>query len=150
MRIIKASSALDTITGLDSMIYEYFKDVSKYYPNFNDWYFNKIITQVYNHSEREILIHLNENNIITGGAIIKNTYDEKKICTLKVVDKNNGIAQKLIEESFINLDTRNPIMTISEDKVNQFKYLLSKYNSKKILELKDCYVQGKTEYIYIF
>ena len=109
MRIIKASSALDTITGLDSMIYEYFKDVSKYYPNFNDWYFNKIITQVYNHSEREILIHLNENNIITGGAIIKNTYDEKKICTLKVVDKNNGIAQKLIDDQRRNRQEKENI-----------------------------------------
>lgn len=132
--------------------------IEKDYPNILEWYNQKVLPGLET-GEREIILackiykFYKNNKIpieILGYVILKKTPSEKKICTFRVEEKYQrlGIGKRLMEASFEFLETRKPMITITEDNVKFFEPLLKRYKFKLVEKIKDLYVKGKTEYIY--
>lgn len=90
------------------------------YPEFFVWFEGKVLPGLFN-AERSILIE-ERNNEIAGFAILKHTYSESKICTLRVRDtyENSGIGIKLFEQSFDLLETSSPLLSVSDEMYPKF------------------------------
>lgn len=132
--------------------------LEKDYPNILEWYNKKVIPGLET-GEREIILackfykmkaHEKIHFEVLGYVILKKTPNEKKICTFRVDPKYQhiGIGKRLMEASFSFLETRKPMITISEDNVKSFEPLLKRYNFKLVEKIENLYVQGKIEYVY--
>jgi ribosomal protein S18 acetylase RimI-like enzyme len=142
---IKASHLFDFY--FDS-IYKTIFQLNKDYPCFHDWYYGKVKRGVIT-GEREIIFNIT-GGYIAGIAILKKTWNEKKICTLRVSEKfqRNGIGRSLALESFKYLDTDAPFITVSFSKENQFKRLFNCFGFKKSSEFRNYYSPNKIEITY--
>lgn len=135
-----------------SVVFNKIKFLSTDYPGFKEWYFEKVIPGLLT-SEREILICIvnEEDEFKLGGiAILKNTNEEKKICTLRVTKKyeKNGVGYTLFEKAFEILKTDKPIFTVSSDRIKMFERHLKRYDFKQTELLEDYYSEGKSEFIF--
>lgn len=132
----------------ESYIRFFLMDLCLEYPLHNIWY-EKMIKSMEEKSDREILAVF-ENDILLGTAILKNTVDEKKICTFRVKSnyQKRGIGKQLMLKSFEYLETDKPIITVSQQKNHEFKRLLDffGFNLESIYWGK--YVKGSTEFVY--
>jgi ribosomal protein S18 acetylase RimI-like enzyme len=133
--------------AIDKIYYE-LKATEKLYPNFNYWFYNKVIPDVLQ-DKRKILLEI-RNNEIAGIAIIKNTSEEKKLCTLRVTSKyqNKGIGLKLFERAFEELNTSKPFLTVSEEKYKEFEKIFKYYGFELTNKIKDYYRKGKSELFF--
>lgn len=137
-------------------IFNYLRDLGDNYPEFDKWYFEKVISEVEeNDGKRDIIIALNNspNSMdisIVGIAILKRTENEKKICTIRIHEdfRNQGFGQRLFEECFEYLNTRRPIISISEDRLDMFENIITKYNFILKQKLSSYYRDGLTEYVF--
>ncbi|EGO0810624.1 GNAT family N-acetyltransferase, partial [Campylobacter lari] len=102
------------------LLYHYLKEAKAYYPNFDIWYYTNVVPSINNGSKQ--IITISENNVIKGISIVK-LQDEKKLCTLKVMDnyQNKGIGIRLFEKSFEILKTTKPLLSVSEEKLPVFE-----------------------------
>ena len=137
-------------------IYNGLKELDECYPDFEKWYYSKVIPEFERKDDkREIIVSvssdLNKNlTTVSGIAILKKTDNEKKICTIKVHSqyRNKGIGSKLFEESFKYLETDRPIMTVSENTMPYFNNFINKYKFELSVIRKDYYKKGISEYFY--
>ena len=140
------------------------KTISDSYPGHFTWLNTKFIPGLYiGHRAYSFAI---DNNIQTsiqllnnkefpiysliGCSLLKNTPIEKKICCL-FIDKNyrrQGIASKLIQDSFEILQTTKPLITVSEQNLDQLKPLLKKFNFELTSVKDSVYLKGIKEYYY--
>ena len=128
-------------------IYSQLSGAKNFYPNFEDWYFKKVVPDLF--CGKRIIISENRNDNIAGVAILKlNT--EKKLSTLKVSPEylNRGIGLKLFEKSFQLLETEKPFLTVSEEKLSEFKKLFDYYDFKMTSVHDSLYRIGKKEYFF--
>jgi ribosomal protein S18 acetylase RimI-like enzyme len=132
-------------TYFDS-VYNRLKNAKQFYPEFQDWYYSKVIPDILN-NEREFIFE-NRDDKIVGLSLIK--YEEKKLCTLKVFEEyqNNGFGLKLFEKSFEKLNTNKPFLTVSEENYNQFKKIFNYYNFELTSVKYGYYRSGKVEYFF--
>ena len=129
------------------LFYHYLKEAKAYYPNFDIWYYTNVVPSISNGSKQ--IIAISENNVIKGISIVK-LQDEKKLCTLKVMDgyQNKGIGIRLFEKSFDILKTIKPLLSVSEEKLPVFEKIFKYYNFE-LTSIKDGYYrQNKKEYFY--
>lgn len=133
---------------LTKTIYKNIVNLKYDYPDFDKWYFNKVIPDI-NAGHRDIIISSYKDKF-SGIAILKNKQDEKKICTLYVFKdfKSRGIGKSLFEKSFELLQNDKPLITIPEHKIHQFTPLLKYYDFELTEICPDYYVIGKKEYVY--
>jgi ribosomal protein S18 acetylase RimI-like enzyme len=137
-------------------LYNNLKDLADSYPNFEDWFYNIVMPQMeVKNGKREIIIAISEvenreKYLLTGIAILKNTVEEKKICTFRVHKdfRNQGIGTGLFEECFKYLGTRKPKITISENTIEMFKKHIEYYEFDKCETLEGYYKNGIKEYVY--
>lgn len=129
-------------------IYHYLSEAKNFYPNFDLWYFTNVLPSIAR-KEKQILMIKDEKNL-KGVAIIKNTLEEKKICTLRVMEKyqNRGIGLRLFEKSFETLQTKTPLLSVSEEKYLDFKKIFDYYDFKLTSIKEDYYRIGKKEYFF--
>jgi len=132
---------------IDKIYYE-LKEAELLYPNFQKWFYNKVIPDVLQ-DKRKILLEI-RNNEIAGIAIIKNSIEEKKLCTLRVTNKyqNKGIGLRLFERAFEELDTSKPFLTVSEEKYKEFEKIFKYYGFELTNKIKDYYRKGKNELFF--
>ena len=129
-KILLASNVLRqnkvAFSDLINKVYLLTDEVTKYYPDYLKWYFCKVIPGIFENS-REILICTIDKNI-AGILILKNTQEEKKICTIYITEKfkNLGVAQKLLKKAFNILGTNTPLFSVSESKFEEFKNIIFK------------------------
>ena len=130
------------------------EDFIDYYPRIVEW-FNKIIKEIdEDNKKRELFLAVikNERNIeLAGILILKNTDREKKICSLRVIEKfrNKGIGKRLFEEAFEYLGTTKPLITLPEECYKDaFKRLLEKYNFTETNKLEGVYRDNRIEYFF--
>lgn len=128
-------------------IYLQLSGAKEFYPNFEDWYFKKVVPDLF--CEQRILVSEVRDNNIAGLAILKVNH-EKKLSTLKVSPKyiNKGIGLKLFEKSFQLLETEKPFLTVSEEKLSEFKKLFDYYDFKMTSAHDNLYRIGKKEYFF--
>ena len=113
---------------LKNIFSNFIKEKKLLYPKFEEW-FNKILIENLNFpNKREIFFCINKEKLlinICGIMILKNYKEEKKICTLYILEnfRNKKIGSQMIKKSFEYLRTNKPFITISEEEYLNFKPL---------------------------
>jgi predicted GNAT family N-acyltransferase len=122
--------------------------LDKEYPNFQNWYYNKVKNNILS-GGRDIHFTI-VDEYIAGVAILKNTIDEKKICTLRVSDsfQKKGIGKSLIKNSIDYLGVEKPLITVSSFKDYQFKKIFKYFGFEKCSELQHYYSLNSLEMTY--
>ena len=117
------------------------------YPNYKDWFLNKQVKGMDN--DRDIIFALCNDEIV-GVSNIKKSIDEKKICTLYIKEcfRKNSIGSSLIQMSFEELETNKPLVTISSNKIYDFRKIIIKNNWELSGELKNFYKNNSDEYVF--
>lgn len=109
---------------------EYLCFLKKDYPDFLNWYKTKVMPNL-STGQRQIYIAnpSNEQGSIAGIMILKNTLQEKKICTLYVPEnyRIQHIGTKFFSQAITALNTEKPLITISNKHIREFKPLLQKF-----------------------
>lgn len=97
------------------------------YPHYFEWFWRKAIPGLIN-GDREVLV-CRSNKEVAGLAILKQTDEECKICTLFVAKKyrRQGVATRLLELSFGHLGTMKPVITMPKSKVATFQRIIDRY-----------------------
>ena len=139
---------IDVFSITVEKLYNELKEAAIFYPNFKYWFYSKVITDILE-DKRRILLEI-RNNEIAGIAIVKNTPEEKKLCTLRVTNKyqNKGIGLKLFERAFEELNTSKPFLTVSEEKYKEFEKIFKYYGFELTNRVKDYYRKGKSELFF--
>ena len=143
---------------LYSLLANYF---NSYYPNFKEWYFNKLVNGL-KKGDRSLYI-AQKSNEIQGVSIIKYCgSDNSKICTFFIFPnaRKNGIGPFLMGHSLGILKqicSRKPIiMTVPEERLyeslgdHNFEKLTTKFGFKLADIAKNKYRTGNNEYIFKF
>lgn len=141
------------------ILYNYLQDLNDSYPDFKNWYYEKVVRDILDkNNRREIIValseldttELEEKHVITGIAILKKDIDEKKICTFRIHEdyRKLGIGKNLFEECFKYLETNKPVITISSNRKEMFDPLIKYFKFELNQELKDYYKNGSIEYVY--
>lgn len=133
----------------DEMIYvrKILLSLKQNYPNFEQWLDEKVMTQLEN--TRKIIVALSGQAII-GVMVLKSTVSERKICTLWVQKeyRKNGIGTDLIEYAIEELETKYPLITMSENSYMDFLPLMENFNFRLERRYKGYYQPGIIEYAY--
>ena len=119
------------------------------YPKCCKWYWEKQIPRVFN-GDGEIIICKFENKV-AGVTFLKRTENEKKICTLFVVEKYRkmGIGSLLIKEAFRYLGTTEPLIMIADYKVWMFDTMIRMYKWRLTQVMKRGYYNDYSqEFVY--
>lgn len=121
------SKNLDYSAEAVSAIKKTLMSFDKNYPQIEEWYDSKIISGI-SEGNRYILL-ATRNNQLAGFSILKEDEIEKKICTFFVYPEHRGhqVAENLFERSFQELNTSKPLITIPENKLNDFQKYIKKY-----------------------
>lgn len=130
-------------------IYLLTKHLNKNYPNYKNWFYNKQIKGCLELNRNIIFVRNKEGKII-GISSLKKTNDEKKICTLYILDsyRNKKIKNKLLKESFLYLETEKPLITISEENLKLFQKTIDEYNWELTEVIEGIYIDNKSEYCF--
>jgi len=148
--LIKNKKVSDVVNLLNQVLIEtiQYKDD---YPNYEDWFWEKQVRGLFN-GDRDIIVAIKNNKVI-GISNIKNTLEEKKICTLTVDKKYRmkTVGSRLVDISIAMLGTSSPIITMSVDKLSDFRGIIKRYNweitgVKKELYKEDVYEVIINEY----
>ena len=124
-------------------LYQVTSCLEKDYLNHKNWFYNKFSKEL--DGKRREIIYFEEDSKICGVVFLKNTEEEKKICTLYIKEeyRKQGIGTKLILESIKFLGTTKPLITMPEYKENCFKKIINKYKWEKTQEIENCYSKNK-------
>lgn len=148
--IINRMSILNDSTLVSEFdnVFQSLKDLQKEYSNFKYWYYKKVFNGIFDGS-RTIILKKYYNDII-GLAILKNDEYEKKICTLRVVNriKDKGLGTEILNQSLNILRTNIPIITVSSIYNHEYISLLRNYEFKLYKIYKSYYRKGIDEYTY--
>ena len=97
------------------------------YPDYPEWFRKKFMVGL-KEGTRVYVLAKEEKGRLVGCALLKNSPDEKKICTLFVRPdwRGRGIGTELMKASLQILGP-SPLMTVSEQNVAQFLPLLQRF-----------------------
>lgn len=128
-------------------VYSFLELLEDEYPNFKEWYFNNIFINNKLLQDRSLILKVYKNEICAV-SIIK--HSEDKICTFRVTEKFHGlsIGTKLMEDSIRIIGNNRPLITVSEDRLNQFTPILKKFDFKLYATYSNYYKLNKTEFSF--
>lgn len=140
--------------SFDAFLKEHYEELSKYYPGFWRWFNGKVLEDLRKFPYQREIICLCKNVMpgrtrIMGFCIIKNTPDEKKICTIFVrpSKRNRGYAYKLICRAIFELKEGRPLITVNENIYPFFEKLNARFGWQVTSVEADKYIQGQKEYV---
>ena len=118
--------------------------IYKFYPGFEKWYKNVFLPGLFTGERSYITAEVGEK--LVGCALIKNTAQEKKICTVFVDSKyrRRGIGGKLFEKALKTLGNKAKL-SVSEESLSKLTPLLNKFNFHLLETKRGVYRQGKNE-----
>lgn len=136
-RLMDCYRAFDLTAGLD-----------KFYPDFNDWYWNKVIPSTVTGDSEIILAE--ENDRVVGVSLIKAGLEPKLRCLRVMPDYvNRGIGIHLIDHSLRQLDCDKPMVTVPEEKITELSRIMVNRFSFNLMHVdKGLYRPGMCEYIF--
>ena len=113
--------------GLYRTLFVMTQPVGEVYDNYADWYKKTFIPGLKN-GERGYIVAKEDKGQVIGCALLKNTADEKKICTLFVRSdwRGRGVGTELMKSSLQILGPR-PLLTVSQKNIAQFRPLLQRF-----------------------
>lgn len=135
-------------TSISELYHSYtlLQPISRLYPNFSDWFFDKVIPGVILGKDKVIL--LEKNNEIAGISIIKKG-DENKLRCVRVSEKyqRTGLGLYLIDESLKQLDCAKPVVSVAEEMMHDFsRMFINRYDFDLSHVYNGLYRKGKLEY----
>lgn len=91
------------------------------YPRHDEWY-RGIVREIKEGLDRDIIIAYSGKEI-AGVSVLKKSQLEKKICSLRVAKEyqGNGLGRALFRKSLDYLETDKPILTVSQNKKDEFQ-----------------------------
>ena len=97
------------------------------YPGYFIWYYQTNIPRILS-GEGEAIFYLDGFQIV-GLSMLKRTDDEAKICTFFIDEeyRKRGYSSLLLEDSFGYLGTESPIITIPENRLDEFSKIIEAY-----------------------
>jgi len=134
--------------------FSYFAQIRKFlsgltcnYPHFEEWL--EHVLDMTGTDERTIIICEHDKRI-AGLAILKNTNDEKKICTIRVAEayRRQGIGTFLINEARKILHEDYPLLTVSDEHIGVFRKFLSRFGFEQKSQVKSVYQYGHDEFYF--
>lgn len=135
--------------------YNFARGLEAVYPDFKAWFRSRVEPEFGSRQPaRELLLLMASNQYeekeIAGFAILKRTSVEKKICTFRISDgwRNQGYGERLMQECFKCLGTEQPLITISDKYMDEFRKLIDKYGFRQVQALQDYYLKGSIEYVF--
>lgn len=148
--IIDKSSPLSLVDRVFVRLRILLKDLYLEYPFFEQWLI-KVQRELINSDQRCILICSENNTLdIIGLAILKRTEQERKICTLRVLDgyKRKHIGTILLRNSLLVLHDNYPLITVSGTRMKEYSPFLKKFGFKIMDKVKSIYKRGSYEYFF--
>lgn len=135
---------------LDKIIMEILKvtlPVKEDYPEYKDWFLNKQVKGI--NIDRDIIFAV-YNNEIVGVSSIKGDSNEKKICTLYVKKcfRKNSIGTNLVNLSCEELETDKPLITISSNKLYDYRKIILERDWECNEVIDDLYKLNSDEYVF--
>lgn len=108
--------------------YIFLQDLNKEYPAFRRWFECLFMFPDCLASDREILFCVKGNHL-AGIAILKRTWEEQKICTLRVDQRFQRMSagRTLMKMSFEWLENDKPLITVHKSKLREFDRLFQYY-----------------------
>ena len=128
-------------------VFNLIKPISAFYPDFSNWYWDKVAPGIITGNDKIIIAE--KGNELVGVSIIKDTLNEKKLRALRISEKfqNKGAGLYLIDKSLEELNTDKPIVSVSEEMINEFsRIFINRYNFDISYVHKGLYRKGKLEY----
>ncbi len=126
--------------------YNILEELGQNYPDFHNWYWNKVVPGVLLDKDEIILAYRKKS--LVGVSIIKDSY-EQKIRALRISPafQNKGYGLYLIDESIKRLNNDKPLASVSEDMINDFsRVFINRYNFDITHVHKGLYIPKKLEY----
>jgi predicted acetyltransferase len=141
----------ENYSNLQSFIKELFiviRSSQVWYPGIFSWYSLKFSTGLHDGSRNILFYEI--NNEIAGTALLKNTVEEKKICTFFVKNqyRNNGLGKNLFDKCLEILDTDKPMITVPAERLSQFSRIFKYYDLKLEQVVENYYRSQSKEYIF--
>jgi ribosomal protein S18 acetylase RimI-like enzyme len=123
-------------------------NVAPLYPNFDTW-LNFTFRRNLLSGERQIALAHNGSQIL-GTALLKNSIEEKKICTFYVAPnyRNLNIGSQLMDLTLSTLDSHRSFITVSEERKNELNPLLSSKGFTISNSVDGLYRKNSTEHFY--
>jgi ribosomal protein S18 acetylase RimI-like enzyme len=126
-------------------VYRFLSVLQNDYPSFNFWYFAKVLPGIMRGSRFIIIKKVGVD--LAGIIIVKKDDNEKKICTLRVLDKfsGKGIASNLLVHAFAILETQQPLISVAETRARIFLPIFDKYGFQLYKRYPSFYHPGISE-----
>lgn len=120
------------------------------YPNIKSWYKN-IFAQGLKNNEREVIFVREKSGAFAGFSLLKNTFDEKKICTFFILPefRESGIGKKMLPIAMDLIGGKNVGITVSESVNSSLEPLLLKNSFTLDSEESGLYLPNSKELLYI-
>ena len=139
------------LESLKDSLRSFLSDLGNEYPFFLAW-LDKVFYEL-SVSDRRIIILSKESDgfeSILGVAILKNTQEERKICTLRVAEeyRRQGVGTALLEKSIKILGDSKPLITVSGLHMSSFGPFLKKNGFALKDKVKSIYRRGNYEYFF--
>lgn len=118
------------------------------YPAFQKWYFEKVYGDI-SKGKRCMLIK-EHNKQIVGVSILKKSEEETKICTFRISKsfQRFGFGQEMLIKSMDILESRKPIITVSEKRMVEFSKLLTNNDFTLYKEYEHYYNRRTSEFAF--
>ena len=127
--------------------YQILTKLEEAYPDFYDWYWNKVVPCILIKQDQLILAY-NKNELV-GISILKNNPDEKKLRALRITEKfqSKGYGLYLIDESLKRLDTDKPLCSVSNKMIDDYsRIFINRYKFDLTYVYKNLYAKDSLEY----
>lgn len=122
------------------------RGIDQYYPDFEEWYWNKVVPNVSLGESALILAEYQDE--LVGVSMVKSG-DEPKIRCLRVHQTyaGRGIGIHLIDQSLQYLDHDSPAVTVPEEKIHDLsRILVNRFDFNLSYVDRGVYRPGKLEY----
>lgn len=125
-------------------LYSHITALEQEYPHFKEWYYNTVLPET-SVGLRKIMVARVEDRV--AGVLILKDFKEKKICTLRIAPeyRGNGLGHQFMKIAVHELGTKYPLITVSDNHLDEFKKLLLDFDFKIKGMYFDKYIKGRCE-----
>jgi len=144
IQYVRANKLVDTLNA-----YRLLQGLDDYYPEFSDWYTNKVMPGVMVGSD--ILMLARDKQQIIGVALGKRNAHETKLRCVRVLPdyQKRGTGIHLVERMLTALDDDKPACTVAEEMFHQFsRPFINLFDFDLSKVEKGMYRPGKLEYVF--
>lgn len=121
--------------------------VSGLYPDFVQWYQNKVEPGLLSR-ERKILLRASQGRL-AGLAVLK-IAEERKLCCLRVLPEfqGTGVGVRLFKHAFEVLGTEHPLLSVADQRLPVFDKVFEYFGFQIGAEYADLYRANSVEYSF--